>query len=662
MVLTATTGSDQLAMSERLLICSCTVAPIAVWTTSLSFTRALWTFRYHGLLRAVLVVLLVAALSVGVLVSLRKVWQQFELALSIVAAVSVSACFAHVRAWKYPELWSGFGSTFVGILGLCAVSFLMSPSRFVSPMKRVIQISLLPSLVIVVFYVPLMLQPTYALLNFGDTTYHVLEEFMAPWVSGNFPLFNFSAQYGSMLGYLFWPVKLVFGESILAAVISLNLLNALVPVISLYVLRKIRISNYPIWQLLGLLSLWLVSGPYGGSSTQIAEAGGAARLVPSLAAVAASSAILSDRNRSNMRIRIGWACAGLLASLAALNNADLGLGVFIAILLTHAIRWVCQGFSAIEFLSFTYPIVCSFALFLAWPGFSTGPKERLALWIGIRTAPERMYERLDVVSYIPASLFAALVGVAIVSTVMRIVGFKRSRGLRHLEGNEYITFLIAIWSLFFLGKFYFGGAIQGVPQMFVPAFLLGWAILSRVNWSLKESCSYSYRLRKLLVPSLLMLAPIASLGFASDPRDEWKRLIIHQGQTTDWSRVLGRPNDVYSRNQNPIPNGVALDVRGIAEKLRNGGSHVGYFGYLGSTMTALTGVESVFSMTAIESMRFADFESIVCTKIRSTTFDEVLVWLARFPCDGYFLASKHAASDGTEVLQYRLRSTRLADL
>jgi hypothetical protein len=583
--------------------------------------------------------------------------------LDLAGATAAVLLLAVTDSGGYSELWAGFGFR-ESLAGMFVVA-LISVSRF----GRQISVRVRNALqfvgvtIISIGYVPLMIQPGYALLNLGDTTYHVLEELIGPSV-GSLPLFNFTPQYTSLLGYLQYLVTLLNIEidNLALAVAIANFLNFAVVALIIAIVRSAKLLSSWTITLILFVPLWLQVGTYGGSSAQVAEFANAARIVPGLLALWITI-VAQKKTRANRRgSRWTWLLVGVALTISLMNNADIGLGAFVAgwaLLVSNSWNFGIRASGVIEAAIGCALMVCM----VLGVGilFGAEPLDMLSMWIGIRASSSSLYGlSISPPLFGPWVLVLSMVVYTFsreVIVVLRHRNVLQRRSARMTDLKERLSrdvaVLFAVWCLFFLFKFLHKPINPNFSQLFVPAFLLGMSLVRPMLRTRVGDLDFR-RIVHQLPNWALMSVLVAALFHAPDPRDEWKRLLSPQGVTSEWSRVPGRPNDVFSIDDSPIPNDVVLAVGSLNKRLKSDGYSVGYFGYLGNTMETLSGVDNVFAMTAVESLRFNDQEKHACRRLSASRTEYVIVWLAPFVCEGYSKVASIALYDGRSLDLVRL--------
>lgn len=556
----------------------------------------------------------------------------------ILALVVVCASILSInRLDAYPDLWAGFGSV-VLLTELLLIGILVLRSRFGLFSSNNIQkwfINFCSSVVFFV-YVPVLIQPSYGLLNLGDTTYHVLDEILAPLV-GKLPYFDYSPQYTSIYGWLLVPLKTVGISATTTMSVVILLCNILIIAVPLLIVRIAMnvlsdISFLPAF--LAVVSIMYVSGTANGASVQMKEFSTFGRAVPLLI----SFAILTAHFFSDARFKKwGPIVLGLSIGLAFLNNPEMGLLFLVCYLNSIAIP-VIRRIASTKDLSFV--VTTAFVVFVTYflVGYViTGQIDPSSL-IGIRLGGNSLYPEASI----------DLFGAHVVCIGLAIAAVSRGLQLQLSHSSSSIKIRISILEICsglllsgVLVKFFLFPVGPGVLQLLIPSLLSAIFLIADFGQDFRLTSISSWKQFVLLGPSFLIaLLPIGALTQAPYPPDEYRRILFDHSGETDWSTTPGRPSDGWSISSlNESYDSLVQRVGDISADLDRDGVKVMYFGIFGNTIQLVTGVKNGLGIAAPESLRFGGNQlKLACLPVEHYQPKFVIVYQSDFPCSGYELS------------------------
>ena len=557
-------------------------------------------------------------------------------------AVVVAAAVRQIPNSSYPGLWAGFGVMPAATALALAASVTFGPhlDNF-SLRDEKLGVFFFYYLVPVTLVAPrllLFIQPPNGLINLGDTTYHVLDELLAPY-TGGLPYGDYTPQYTGVLGWLLLPLRLLplNTDAIMAVTIAISgLLNLAVPVLVVAISRIAFPSLRRVLAFCAFVALWTVCGTDLGYSSQVREFSHFARYVPSLFAVWIVLLVVSKQSHERHQLQLMAAGCGL--ALSVLNSADHGLtlttAVFAALILGASRSQVPWGILARIGSWFLLAI----ALYIAIT-FLIGPQFSVQSYLGLRSdaLAGTVYGANKQISPLGPQILVLMTPVMLIAIALRKTPPWRSSG--ESAAIELLAVSTAIWSLLLSVKFIMkdpAGAVE-LPSTFVPIFFGGVVVFYSVIIPALRSRDASFRILKL--PMLFTLSLIVGSVYPSpnvSARDEVKRISGRYLNTNNWSTTPGRSVDGWSIEALVLEDNLLDEVAKRANNFRKGGQSLGYFGAFGNTVELVTGVNNVTGIAAPESLRFGSGqETLACKPAHRGLPEVVIVFNSRFPCSGY---------------------------
>lgn len=201
------------------------------------------TFRDTASFLFIIPSLIVVALIATALSGEVDPRQRFSTTLSVVAGfLIVGATVSHVPLPNVPGLWAGFGLITTSVTPVTTCAVILGPRLVeIGIDTRLVKgkLILLFALVVLVWSLPLYIQPSNGLINLGDTSSHVLDELLAP-LLGAYPYANYSPHYTGILSWTLLPINLlpISAESkMVGVVLAANTFNLLIPLLATLMLR-----------------------------------------------------------------------------------------------------------------------------------------------------------------------------------------------------------------------------------------------------------------------------------------------------------------------------------------------------------------------------------------------------------------------------------------
>jgi hypothetical protein len=552
----------------------------------------------------------------------------------------ISAALIRRPESTYPGLWAGFG------LQPTATAIAMAITAVFGPADRELLISRKSMRVLVFIILPLVaiaprltlfIQPPNGLINLGDTSYHVLDEMLAP-LSGLLAYGDYTPQYSGTLGWLLVPLSTlpVTGDQMmLATIILVNLLNLMVPLLVVAIARLAFPEFRRVLMFSAFVAIWTVCGSDLGYSVQIREFAHFGRYTASLFAMwLVLLAILADNKRH------GWKqafIAGLGLAYAALNNVDHGLTLSISsvigVLLLFALACVSKRLVILLGIGFLTVVLAYLAVLTSFDQQFT-----VVSYLGLRSdaLQGNVYGTTQQVSPFGPNLLVVATPVALVAIAFRYI-IRRKEGIPPPQ-VMFLMISTALWSFSLFIKLVLaaGGNVVGLPAYFVTAFL-GCVVLVGLGQPSRRGGRFFGKGVALPLVFLLSLS-VGSIYPSTNVRvmDELKRITGRYVNTIDWSSTPGRNSDGWSRKGLAIEKNFLSEVESRATQYEDAGLSVGYFGVYGNTVELITGVQNLTGLAGPESMRFGiGQQELACRPVDRAGVKVIVVYDSIFPCRGY---------------------------
>ena len=567
---------------------------------------------------------------------LNQLAQRFQAVIALTATILlfVNIGYASPLA-SYPELWSGFGiqPVITNLLIVFILLYITGKAKSLNNYSFLRNIfTIYAPIALLITYTPLFIQPSNGLINLGDTTYHVLDEILAP-IVGRYPYGDYSPQYSAMLGWLLYPLNLLNlsgATTMVLIIVVCNVLTLLVPVLVALIQKSLFPKSPFLLTLTMFVALWAVCGPGLGATVQLREFSHFARYVPALLALYLFTRVFKLPKES---LKKSWIVSnGVVLSFAILNSPDVGLALGIALfvaLLPSLIKNIVSPFqfgllfsSAAFFIGFYF-----LALVLL------GKRPSLISLIGIRSGMSGLYPSYDF-QLIGPHMVVMAIAVAAIATGAKV------RTSETLCLKDYlpqiVSLAVGIWTLILLPKFLLFPHPVGVPSLFIPAFICAAVVvgIGKPLDNLRRGNS-----RNLFVLPILFVAtiPVGAIWQHSNPADEVRRIFANRSERLAIVQS-GRVIDGWSSEALAKYDDLMDEVGRLSLKYKSAGNSVGYFGLFGNTVELLTGVSNFLGIPAPESLRFGSTqEQLACEPVSRYKPGVIIVYASAFPCMGYVL-------------------------
>jgi hypothetical protein len=568
-------------------------------------------------------------------------------AIEIVIFTSVLRPYA-----KIPNAWSGFGrwiavTTFISSMIVILLYHyrrgVTLKSRFRNGLLRTLVFS---STILALLYVPGLIQVPAGFTNFGDSTFHVLEESLAQSV-GFVPYVNYTPTYTSSLGWLvslYHRIGIDGNNLLILTVVTVNALVAWIIIKTVTVLQKSTPSIPRSTVYVYVLSVLMISGSNSGAYS----------LVSGLATIPA-----------RLVFPIGVFLLLKKTIFETKRKSAVTLGLFIALGVTEP-----PGISLVAGL-------VAVLILLALSRKSTEVREKTKIVISVTAGTligylimlRIFFGRFDFEKYLmmlravgnaensetylaamPTYGFHVVVyGCLAAGAAMgfKSLGNSPSKNVNgeigHLDLGPLISSYFGLLGLIWMFQF---SAASIYP--FVLQFTLFWMFLTL--WGLfpmllnvfqkSQSGIVNKTMQKLHGLPFVMLAmlPFVSVIKMPNPINEIRRL-------------SGNDSSVYDRwTETDIQNNPRGErIQAILDAYPN--ETIGYFGILGNSTELIFGVDNYLGVSAPEHLMFNSISrSLGCEPLLESPPKILIVAWSEFPCPGYRIRENHLES-GVDVYE-----------
>ena len=546
------------------------------------------------------------------------------------------------------EFWSGFGTiptvlALVSAVGVCVHSY---HGAFYARYRSIgNKVWLILPWACTILYLPIFIQPENGLLNFGDTSYHVVDEVLAPY-SGRLPYSDYSPQYVGLWGWLIYPLKIfnLDAKSMMVAVIVLcNVFGLLLPLLSALILKRIYPRIRTVTLLATCLTTCFASSRLNGSSTILKEFGITGRLAPTLASLYFATFMTTSGHSKRL---IYTVATGLTAAFSLLNNADIGLAftgtLMIVTIVAAAFGNVTWRQVRVLGLSFTLATATYLAL-----GLVSGRPFDIASYLGLRLEnPRELYGSF---SFHAFGAHLLLFGIAIAGLAFGLQGMFAANRIRINFPTAFISLVTSVFLIISLFRFSIRPIPAGVSSTAIIAFIPG-AVLAIEGLKGFSASNIRLTLLQRFAVALFSTIPVGAFWQFSNPIDELRRISGNHVGESDWSSTPGRIVDGYSIEALSTPTDFMGEVESASRRI-DPSSKIGYFGIHGHTVQLITGVQSVIGIPAPESLRFGKSQELLaCKPITLNNVDFVIVYGTEFPCSDFV---SDAALSNDRISVYR---------
>lgn len=624
-----------------------TISSILVFFTLSCYSIAVRSESGAGALRSISLVLIFAAILLGV-ARQRFSWSGAVSRIGAIGSMVIVllSMLATDSTNRYPDLWSGFG--FIATLATLGATVYVK-SALSRKLRFQKTLAAWGPRIVLLFYVPVFIQPPYGLLNLGDTTYHVLDEMLAPMV-GRFPYFDYSPQYTALFGWPLWPLQFLPvspATKMVAVIVACNIFLALIPLFAVLTVRMVLPRVNTIVLTLGIVSVWCVSGPYNGSSTQLKEFVTFGRYLPFVLVIWLFSRTLSKD--ISARTTRDVVVAGGMLGIAVVNNLETGAVISCAIVgasIVPVIRNNLSIFWAVKAIAAAFTVVVLyFGVGIALHGFPAWES-----FVGIRLVWSSLYEFSRLENFGPHVIVLS------VSVTALAIGVRQQ--LQVPRGNPmtfpaWLQIVCGMSTLLLFTKYFFRPIPQSVPQFFIPAIMSAMVLFADRKVDTHNSGNGRVKLNTKTLPLLFVACiPIGAITQIPNPLDETVRIFEDHSGETDWSSSPGRPVDGWTiASINRTYDNLFEQVNELALESSFSLGAVMYFGMHGNAVELVTGVKNGLGIPAPESLRFGGNQNrLACVLIDEKNPNYVIVYRTTFPCAGYQLVANQSTDSPFKVM------------
>ena len=573
------------------------------------------------------------------------------LLIMLVATISISIYVKRPLESFGNELWNGFG-LLVLIITVLVSGFIVL--RRYKPHENIIRGLFLG---ILILDLPTFLQPPGGIININDATYHVLDEFLAPY-NGFFPHSTYAPSYTAMFGWLIWPVRFLNPPPQLVMFLVIVLANIFligIPVLIAAAVKLLDRRNSFLLVLVATCSFMVLSGDTNSASTVLSGFSTYGRFLLPLFGLFLLSKSAMTRNES--RQKTWFVFSGVIASITLFNNADFGLSYVIAAFIglsTIAIFYkrirrvfLCYLLGFVAFSFFYLTILYVFA-----NGFSLKMYITLVL---LGQSGDIYFFKMD-------HLGPHLIIFIVTSGLLTLTVLSLRRAQRHLVdvtslATEITSIVSSLWTLALLIMFSVRPIVPfGAQQLLIPTSLNLFLIYTYIRKDGIPNRIHHVESKYLdLLPLLFILVlPFASSVQLPNPIDEMKRVAGH-ARHVNWSGSELRPpadgwTDEILSAQGTLhhPEQWLNAVKNYSKDHVNEIQNTAYFGYMGNTVELITGIKNVTGIAGPEHLRFgSEFENWACGPILQKMPIKIIAYGTEVPCDGLTLLG----TDPSGILQ-----------
>ena len=570
----------------------------------------------------------------------KKSNSRVDKALGATVAIEILVFTSVLRPYaKIPNAWSGFGwwiaiTAFVSSM----IVILLYQYRRKVILKSGIKNGLLRTLVfsstvLALLYIPGLIQVPAGFTNFGDSTYHVLEESLAQSV-GFVPYVNYTPSYTSSLG---WLVSLYHGFGIdgnnlfISTVVTVNALVAWVIIKTVTMLQKSTPSIPRSVVYVFVLSSLMISGSNSGAYSLISGlATIPARLVfPIGIFLILKKTIFEVKRKSAVGL-------GIFVALGMIEPPGISLVAgSVAILILLAL---CRKSSEVRMktkivISVTAGTLTGYLIMLRilFGRFDFDKYLMMLRAVGNAENSESYLAAMPTYGF-HVVVYGCLAAGALVG--FKTLGNSFSKDFNEKTRNLDLGSLIASYFglLGLIWMFQFSGASI---YPFVLQFSLFWMFLT--VWGLipmllnifekyqSDLESKTMKISHGLPFVMLALVPFVSVINMPNPINEIRRL-------------SGNDTSVYDRwTATDIQNNPRGErIRAILDAYPH--ETVGYFGILGNSTELIFGVKNYLGVSAPEHLMFnSTSRRLGCEPLLESPPRILIVAWTEFPCPGYKL-------------------------
>jgi hypothetical protein len=545
----------------------------------------------------------------------------FEIAAIAITMISIS-WMTYYRPESPKTMWEGFGLSVAATTSILAVLVYLfrqnrSLVRVTSSIKHSRICLILITLLLAVSYFPSIMSFPNGITAVWSMRWS-LNELIAP-LAGTFPLFNFTSQYSSLLGYPLLILKFIAPKELwpLFVLMYVNLLIFLQFLLMGNLIKKVFPKVSFIICLFVPCSISLVQLPMGRNpSSSIIASLTATPSRTFLPILALTFCVYWAINRKMVyAIITGFACG-----LTAINNLEFGIWftlILSAVAFASYLK-ILHYFDRKSIRSFFYALILTNGAFFIGSALISKPYDYRRHIIFLRAFGK------DGFGNIPMPLFGLFVFVFTMLALTAVMAMRLSYELRnqaHLEQGLSVAILIGLiigpWSI--LSLLYYAGRSTNAGQLqifLIPLSLCIFAIIRMTLYEFRGSLDFrQIYLHSPVFNIFLLVLPFSLILQAPNPLAEINRWTNSPYQ---WTLEGIRTSDV----------GISL----TKFQTENPTKQIGYFGNNGNLMEISIGIENLGTINFPYDLWMSPLiYDLACKDLQSNRGYQLLVPVADLP-------------------------------
>ncbi len=540
---------------------------------------------------------------------------------------------------SFDYLWYGYGRR-VAAAAILVFSFWVIGERLIPNVlrSRVLQSMMLG--IIVVIYLPALIQPQWGIINLGDASHQVFEEISGPLV-GHFPGMNFVSTYTTLLGIpllVIRPLPLSSAARMFLVDGWVNLLVLSVPGLLIILCRKVSVTRSWVFSSILVVPPLLVSGKWGAASSNtesLSMIPGRTLLPVGLGLLVAT--LLPDRERFKVFL------IGALSVIVAFNNVEFGAPAALAAGLVVIIFHLRTRTRIRYWLTFAGGLSASAFLLVFFSLLVAGKYD---VWFRIGSYAGKPYSPAEVFpTWSTHNLILGVFATAIL--VGSVCLFRTSRaaiaaiyfGVWGLAAFPYCSYRC-------LEGMYMATQVYLIPAIGAVIGIAGCIQGARTTTD-SQSSGRTHTPMSLIIIGAIALACVIQ---APQPRDEWRR-VVSRIESAPWASDSRRgvPSE-WSTNKIDWLN--PQEVKFAASQVDS--RSLGYFGYMGNSVQLATGINNLTRINSSEVLQIKGTQKLrelACREVDEVQPEYVLLVGMEFPCQGYEVVQFDNIAPSVQVLR-----------
>lgn len=573
--------------------------------------------------RKVFAALILTVLAFSSMIVCKVSLRPLEALMPFFTFVALALLFGATASQNYFEnykgqIWFGFGPRIALVtLFSAAIIYGRALTREGSISFQIPkQISVLICVILIVVYLPSVLQFPHGIIDHGHSTY-IFNELAGPAV-GRYPLGNFTSQYSNLFGY---PVVVISIFSKAAAITFMSYWTSALTLVEFFAMAMIlrQISRRVPLAFLFVFPAFLILVKQNESETNAGSIAALVSAVPIRTFFPVLVCLVLVRLQENRNACWKFATLGIVSGLAIINNFEFGVTAFLAanitvllLVLYKQIKWTMW---LVNFCS-TIALLLSFNFLLFVLGTPFQFSRYIAFSLGFGKSG---FGNVSMPFFGTYFLLFSILGVGITTGlyILRELTDPNSHEIRSkLLQRKCVALLLfnGIWGIFSF-PYYIGRSVtSGQLQIFlIPSALIIFGLAS-LHIPVLESEKQTFKIRistqKKDLPLLfLTILPLVAILQMPNPSFEWARL---SGKGEEFSSRTIRDLEVVGSVNlylNEHPN-----------------DQIGFLGNWGNLVSLQTGVSSVIDQNTLnDSTMTPSLSASLCAAIQSAYPRKVLV-------------------------------------